>query len=78
MMPCPCFITGDVSHKMCVFCMGEEHARSVLEGADCAHCEKFNLCKLCSRLILFERNESQVPVDCSSANLVMGLAGRVG
>lgn len=32
---CPCFIMADVSHEVCVMCMGEEHARSVPERADC-------------------------------------------
>ncbi len=27
-----CFLTPDDMHLMCVMCMGEEHARSVLEG----------------------------------------------
>ncbi len=36
-------------------CLGEEHARSVLEGMECAHCELFSLGKLCSRVSLFSR-----------------------
>ncbi len=27
------------THKLCVFCLGDEHARDVLEGAICIHCE---------------------------------------
>lgn len=30
--PCQCFLTRDDMHAICVMCMGEEHARSVLEG----------------------------------------------
>lgn len=53
--PCSCFITADNSDDMCMMCMGEDHARSVLEGADCVQCDKFSLCKLRSRLTLPER-----------------------
>jgi len=40
---CPRFWTlGDI-HDLCVFFLGEEHAREVLEGASCANCERFSL-----------------------------------
>ncbi len=29
------------THDLCVMCLGEEHARSVLEGMECVHCEPF-------------------------------------
>ncbi len=57
--PCQCFLTPDDMHLMCVMCMGEEHARSVLEGAVCVHCECFSLRKLRSHLSLFLRESGQ-------------------
>ncbi len=33
--PCPRYLTPDDTHDLCVFCLGEEHARDVLEGAIC-------------------------------------------
>lgn len=38
MPPCPSFLTPDDTNYLCFYCLGEEH---VLEGAECAHCEKF-------------------------------------
>lgn len=46
--PCP------EGHELCVLCLGAEHARSALEGADCEHCEHFNMRKPRSRLTLFD------------------------
>ncbi len=40
MDPCPRYLTPDDTHDRCVFCLGEEHARDVFEGAICVHCEK--------------------------------------
>ncbi len=40
-------------------CLGEEHARSVLKGMECAHCELFSLGKLRSRMSLFSRELGQ-------------------
>ncbi len=57
--PCQRFLTPDDMHVMCVMCMGEEHARSVLEGAVCMHCDRFSLRKLRSRLSLFSRESGQ-------------------
>ncbi len=52
--PCQRCLTLDDTHDLCVMCLGEEHARSVLEGMQCVHCEPF-FCgkKLRSRLSLF-------------------------
>ncbi len=52
--PCQRCLTLDDTHDLCVMCLGEEHARSVLEGMECVHCEPF-FCgkKLRSRLSLF-------------------------
>ncbi len=49
--PCQRCLTLDDTHDLCVMCLGEEHARSVLEGMECVHCEPF-FCgkKLRSRL----------------------------
>ncbi len=57
--PCPCYLTPDDTHDLCVFCLGEEHARDVLEGAICVHCEFFSMRKLRFRLSLFSRKEGQ-------------------
>lgn len=40
-MPCPRFIKANDS----IMCMGEEYARSVLEGADHEHCDHFTIRK---------------------------------
>lgn len=40
-------------------CLGEEHARSFRGGAECAHCERFTMRKLHSRLAQFSRNVGQ-------------------
>ncbi len=52
--PCQRCLTLDDTHDLCVMCLGEEHARSVLEGMECVHCEPF-FCgkKLRSWLSLF-------------------------
>ncbi|KAI2653751.1 Lamina-associated polypeptide 2, isoform alpha [Labeo rohita] len=64
--PCPRFLTPDDTHDLCVFCLGEEHARDILEGAVCVHCERFPMKKLRSRLSLFSREEGQPPVSRGS------------
>ncbi len=56
--PCPRYLTPDDTHDCCVFCLGEEHAHDVLEGAICVHCERFSRKKLRS-LSLFSRKEGQ-------------------
>ncbi len=53
--PCQRFLTPDDTHKMCVICLGEDHACSVSEGAECAACENFSIRKHCSCLSLFSR-----------------------
>ncbi len=54
--PCQRCLTLDDTHDLCVMFLGEEHARSVLEGMECVHCEPF-FCgkKLRSLLSLFSR-----------------------
>ncbi len=47
------------THDCCVFCLGMEHARDVLEGAVCGHCERLSMRKLSSHLSLFSRKEGQ-------------------
>ncbi|KAL0152305.1 hypothetical protein M9458_052028 [Cirrhinus mrigala] len=64
--PCPRYLTPDDTHDLCVFCLGKEHARDVLEGAVCVHCELFPMRKLRSRLSLFSREEGQLPVPRGS------------
>ncbi len=39
--PCPRYLTPDDTHNLCVFCLGKEHARDVLEGKICVYCEPF-------------------------------------
>ncbi len=41
--PCPRYLTPGDTHDLCVFCLGEEHARDVIEGAICVHCELFSM-----------------------------------
>ncbi len=57
--PCPRYLTPDDTHDCCVFCLGEGHARDVLDGAICVHCELFSMRKLRSRLSLFSSKEGQ-------------------
>ncbi len=49
----------DVTHNLCVFCLGKQHAHNVLEGKICVHCEFLSMKKLRSRLSLFSRKEGQ-------------------
>lgn len=68
---------------MCVLYMGEKHARSFFGGADCIHCEKFNICMVQSHLALFERSLcTPLLRSCGhrdgSETSVMGFAGWVG
>ncbi len=52
-------LTPDDTHNLCVFCLGKEHARDVLEG-NLRALELF-LCKKSSALVLslFSRKEGQ-------------------
>ncbi len=59
MDPCPRYLTPDDTHDCCVFCLGMEQARDVLEGAVCVHCERLSMRKLRSHLSLFSRKEGQ-------------------
>ncbi|KAI2662194.1 2-oxoisovalerate dehydrogenase subunit beta, mitochondrial [Labeo rohita] len=52
--PCKRYITSGDTHRMCVVCLGAEHAMSTLEGADCSHCELLPLRVFRSRKALFE------------------------
>ncbi len=53
--PCPRHLTPDDTHNLCVFCLGKEHARDVLEGKICVYCEPFFYEKaLLSSVPLFE------------------------
>ncbi|KAL0152587.1 hypothetical protein M9458_052310 [Cirrhinus mrigala] len=47
-------------------CLGEKHARDVLEGAVYVHCELLPMKKLRSRLSLFSRKEGQPSAPCGS------------
>ncbi len=59
--PCQRYLTKDDAHDLCVMCLGEEHARSVLEGTECVHCEHFSLRKLRSRFFPFSRGNWDNP-----------------
>ncbi len=89
--PCPRYLTPDDTHDLCVFCLGEEHALDVLEGAICVHCEFFSMRKLrarlsLARLPLFEEGGAAVCLPrfkthcCRGAegNELVGLAGGSG
>ncbi len=56
---CPRYLTPDDTHNLCIFCLGKEHTRNVLEEKICMHCELFSMKKLRSRLSLFSRKEGQ-------------------
>ncbi len=68
--PCPRYLTPDYTHNCCVFCLGEEHAHNVLEGAICMHCELFSMRKLRSRLPLFSRKEGQPSASRDSRSTI--------
>ncbi len=57
--PCPRYLLPVDTHNLCVFCLGKEHARDVLVGKICVHCELFSMKKLRSRLSFFSRKEGQ-------------------
>lgn len=58
--PCPHYIRGGDTYNLCVSCMGVEHERSALEGADCAHYEHLALRTLRSWLALFDKSAQVV------------------
>ncbi len=39
--PCPHYLTPNDTNNLCVFCLKKEHARDVLEGKICVHCQPF-------------------------------------
>ncbi len=57
--PCLHYLTLDDTYNLCIFCLGDEHARDVLEGEICVHCELLSMKKLCSHLSLFPSKEWQ-------------------
>ncbi len=60
--PCPRYLTGGDTHTLCVACLGEEHAQSVLESAGCEHCNMLPLRTLRSRLAFFREDaQARVP-----------------
>lgn len=62
MYPCPRYLTGGDTHSLCVNCLGAQHARSALEGADCEHCEALPIRVLRSRLAVFdEAGQARAP-----------------
>lgn len=70
MDPCLRYLTPDDMHSLCIFCLGEDHMRDVLEGAICAHCELFPMRKLCSCLSLFSRKaRGKMNLWCSQVDL---------
>ncbi len=50
----PSFHDGWWHTRLCVACLGAEHARSAIEGADCPHCVCMSMQSLHSRRALFE------------------------
>lgn len=44
--PWTCFIMGMDGHTFYTKCLRIEHATAALEGADCAHCERFTIRQL--------------------------------
>ncbi len=73
--PCQRCLTLDHTRDLCVMCLGEEHARSVLEGLECVHCEPF-FCgkKLRSRLSRFLERIAAIMKRLSSRRSQMKLA----
>ncbi len=76
--PCQRFPTPDDTHDLCVMCLGEEHARSVLERLECAHCELFSLGKLRSRMSLFSRKLGQSSAPAARVQLLLRQRGDWG
>ncbi len=54
--PCPRYLTGGDTHIICVACLGEEPAQSVLESAGCEHSDMLPLRMLRSRLVFFRED----------------------
>lgn len=66
--PCPNFLTPGDTHDLCVYCLGEDHVHSILEGAVCVHCGRFPLRTLLSHLSFFSREEGQASVPSGSGS----------
>ncbi len=64
-----------MTHTICA--LDEEHARSVLEGMECAHCELFSLGKLRSRISLFSRELGQSSAPRGSGPAAAEVARRL-
>ncbi len=52
--PCGRYMVPGDTHDLCVVCLGVEHARSALEGANCVHCERLQMHLLRSWKALFD------------------------
>ncbi len=75
------FLTPDDTHDLCrAWRARGEHARSVLEGMECVHCEPFLWEKLrsCSSLFLRELGRSSAPrgLGPAAAEAVKRLSSR--
>lgn len=57
MPPCQRYLTPADTHDLCVMCLVEEYARSVLDGAEWAHCESFSMKKLRSCVSLVSKDK---------------------
>lgn len=57
--PCQRYLTLEDTYDLCVICLVEDHASSVLEQAECVDCEVFSTNKHCSRLSIFSRELGQ-------------------
>ncbi len=64
--PCGRYMVPGDTHDLCVVCMGAEHARSALEGADCVHCERLSMHFLRSRKDLFDAEGAFTSVSRSA------------
>ncbi len=84
--PCPRYLTPDDTHDLCVFCLGKEHARDVLEGAICVHWVFLDEKAPLSSVSLFEEGGAavcfpQFRTHCcrgTEGNDLVGLAGGAG
>lgn len=57
--------TEQAFQELCVIMLGRG-ACAVIEGTECAHCDKLPMTKLCSCLAFFLRDEGQVSALCGS------------
>ncbi len=68
--PCLRNLTCGDTHVLCVACLGEEYARSALEGAEGVHCDVLPLRTLRSRLAFFHNEGAQARVPQGSGPAV--------